>query len=279
MKWKVIVLAVLVVSCDKAQSLPTAPSSVTPSSPPVLTTFNLTGTVQDTVLRPIKDARVEIVDGPLVGQSTATDGTGAFAFVDLTPAAAIVTLRVTKQGYLPATTMGRNNAKAYAALIADALIDLSGEYQITFTAANSCGEIPGPLRRRSYAATIERSSIYGPGLVISLNAASLFPHYDSFSGTVAADAIRLFVFSRFAADIWLEDLPIIDRVDSSFVSFMGTALGPSTPGAATASLPFDGTIAYCPSAADPLRGDFPLQCAVPLIECRSNQHQVTLTRR
>ena len=66
--------AIAATSCEQS---PAAPTSPTPGSP---TTFNLTGLVRDTVLRPVMNAKVEIVSGPLASQFTATDANGQFVF-------------------------------------------------------------------------------------------------------------------------------------------------------------------------------------------------------
>jgi hypothetical protein len=52
--------------------------------------------VQDSVSRPIVDARVTIVDGPLVGLTTTTSDDGRFTFASFTTPAELTALRVEK---------------------------------------------------------------------------------------------------------------------------------------------------------------------------------------
>jgi hypothetical protein len=265
-------------SCEQS---PAAPTSPTPGSP---TTFNLTGLVRDTVLRPVMNAKVEIVSGPLASQFTATDANGQFVFAGLTPATPTVDIIVTKEGYSPVTMTARNNVNTIITLAASTLIQLEGEYQVTFAAANSCGDIPPPLRRRTYSATIGRpTNVTHPSataVVVTLGGADFYFGYGAFSGLVADDAVRLAVFSWDAFNGWLEDHPIFERLTTTtYLAFMGTATASGAqPGAPIAAV-LDGTISYCASATAPSIAGFPPTCSVPVIDCRSDRHQLSLSRR
>jgi hypothetical protein len=86
---------VLTVGCG-GSSAPTGPSAAGSSSPAEL--FNLTGLVRDPLQRPIRDARVEVVDGPSAGRFTMTGAQGRFALDGVSPATDGVTLSVSKTG-------------------------------------------------------------------------------------------------------------------------------------------------------------------------------------
>jgi len=151
-----------------------------------------------------------------------------------------------------------------------------------FTAAKSCsGSLPPIALRRTYVATFQPESANKTYFMMPLSGADLFPSYDKMSATVSNDGVRFYVQSWDASNWWLEDDPIIDRLDSStFVSFDGSATIFGLTSTASLTATFDGTIAFCAAAQDPSNKDFPLRCgATDLVECKSSQHQMTLTRR
>ena len=273
----VVICAVVSESCSGANGTPTSPTAGS-------TSFYLTGSVRDSVLRPVIGARVEIATDPLAGRFTNTDANGQFSFSELTPATDIVNLIVTKAGYSPVTAPARNNRSTLVTLTASTLIQLEGEYQVTFTAANTCSAIPSELRRRTYPARIARpTNVTNPSsasVVIELGGADFYFGYGSFSGLVADDAVRLSVYSWDAFYKWLEDHPVIEQYDSTtYLSFIGTAIATGARPDAPIAAVLDGTVSYCPSAKEPTRADFPPTCSVPVIDCRSNEHQVSLRRR
>jgi len=80
---------------------------------------------------------------------------------------------------------------------------------------------------------------------------------------------------------WLDDEPIIDRLGSNtYVSLDGRGTSSIPTSAASIAATFDGTIAYCAAAQDPAFPDWPLTCATgALVECKSSQHDMLLTRK
>jgi hypothetical protein len=267
-------LAMTAVGCTKSTA-PTAATTVpTPASP----IFNLHGTVRDSISRPVSDARVELADGPQAGQFATTDMGGQFAFAPFTASAAMVTLRVTRDGYAPATyTVTRQGDSQSAVIFLTSLtrVNPTGEYQFTLTAAAACEALPPAVRTRKYTAVIT-----GPtdSLVI-LSGADLVPNYDTILATPADNAVRFYLYSAYAAAWWLEDDPIVERLDAtSYVAFSATAtVMPWNPDQSMAAV--DGTIAYCAAAKEASAPQFPPTCLVPPVECKSSSHRLSLARR
>jgi hypothetical protein len=240
--------------------------------------FNLHGTVRDSISRPVSDARVELADGPQAGQFATTDMGGQFAFALFTASAAMVTLRVTRDGYAPATyTVTRQGDSQIADIFLTALthVNLTGEYQFTLTAAAACEALPPAVRTRKYTAVIT-----GPtGSVVTLSGADLVPNYDTLGATPADNAVRFYLYSAYAAATFLEDDPIVERLDAtSYVAFSATAtVMPWNPDQSMAAV--DGTIAYCAAAKEASAPIYPPTCLVPPVECKSSSHRLSLARR
>ena len=107
---------------------------------------------------------------------------------------------------------GRNPVPTFA--------DPIGKYEVTFTASPSCEQIPPPLHRRTYYGTIT-----GGGVIfeIRLTNPSFYDHYETFWLTTSRGSAKVWLESQYAANQWLEDLPIIERLDSGgYVAVQGT---------------------------------------------------------
>ena len=272
----VVVCALVVAGCSDTSTSPTPPPGGAPFTAG-LNTFDLTGSVRDSALRPVDGASVEISEGPLAGRMTWTDQSGRFAFTALTPRLDAVVLRISKHGYSPARVALRNHLDNVITLTSLELPNLQGDYRLTFMTANSCSQLPPALRARTYRATV-RPADSRTGIIVALAGADVVPGYATFFGNVAHDAARLSIFSWDAFNWWLEDLPIIERLDgSTYVSFMGIASVPvGRPGTPIAGA-FDGAVSYCSSARAPASPSFPPACAVAVHECRSTAHHISLT--
>ncbi len=80
-----LALAVLTDACGDHRSATTSPSS-TPTPTPAATTLSLNGTVTDSATASsISGATVRIADGPNVGKSATTDGSGNYTLTGLPP--------------------------------------------------------------------------------------------------------------------------------------------------------------------------------------------------
>jgi hypothetical protein len=91
-----LVFALFTGACGEHESATTAPS---PAPTPTAITFSLSGTVTDSATaNGIAGATVRIADGPNVGKSATTDGSGTFRLAGLQPSAFTVNVSVTSYG-------------------------------------------------------------------------------------------------------------------------------------------------------------------------------------
>ena len=257
-------------------SAPTAPSLA-----PLTAQFplHLSGRVTDNISRPLAGALVTIAQP--AGVMTTTDADGSFTLSDPTPVVS-VTLQIVKNGYTPvhATIPNKNDTVRLFMTPVD-LLTLDGAYTVTFTAAGSCTDLPPVARTRTYLARFQPSPDNKTFVVAPLSGADLFPFYNKISATVSNDAAVFYVDSWDADNSWGDDDPIIDRLDSnSYVSFDGQGTSSILTSTASIAATFNGTIAYCSISQDPAHPDWPLTCAAgALVECKSSQHQMMLTRK
>jgi hypothetical protein len=236
--------------------------------------------VQDTVGRALPDVQVAILEGPFTGRTTSTDQEGRFAFGVTVSADERVALSLSKDGYSTSTPRVRGNTELRVTLTALNLLNLEGRYALSFTVAPACATIPSELRSRTYEAAINPLPSPPQGHFTSeLGGGAFYEAYDTFWAAAGHDAARFSVYSRDALNWWLEDQPIIERLGpSSYLAFMGSAVVPIASSNGPMSGSFNGSVTFCPAAIDPSRPDFPPTCAAP-VECQSDQHRLTLTRR
>ncbi|HEY7059294.1 MAG TPA: carboxypeptidase-like regulatory domain-containing protein [Vicinamibacterales bacterium] len=276
MRYAVVALAIFAVGCDHS-----ATPSRLPTSPSVAhaTTFNLTGSVHDTLLRAVSGAQVEIVTAPLEAHSTTTDASGFFTFHDLTPVTDVVTLRVTKAGFVPATVVAGNNYKVVVALTEIAVSARQGEYRLTLTAADECGALPPAVRARTYKAALEIIHSPSPNATIALSGADFYSGYETFWGQIGVDSAQFHLSSWYAFSQWLEDHPIFERLDSTtYVSFSGVANAMLAASDTSITTALSGTVSYCAAARDSTTPNFPPSCDAVTVECTSGQHRLSLSR-
>ena len=273
-------VVVLGTACRHHPPSPTAPSSST--------TFNLAGVVVDTVLRPVRDANVEIVEDGRTRQSTATDENGRFTFPPFTAAATLVTLRITKAEYALVGKQVGNKSDLWITLTPLTSVDARGQFQITFIADDVCwswnepggGEvwIPRSLQTRTYTVTTTPST--SRSFAIAIGGGEFTPGHDSFWGTVANDAALFYVYSLDAITRWQDNLPIIERLDATrYLSWMGTTKPAEVKADGSMEAALEGTIAYCALAKEPTPPGHSPSCAVQLSECKSSRHRVVLSRK
>jgi hypothetical protein len=270
------VAVVLTVGCG-GSSAPTSPSS-TASQPSAL---SVSGIVRDVLQRPIRDARVEVAEGPSTGLVSTTDALGQFSLTVTAPSDRI-SLVVSKDGYATATVRVRPG-QTIIYLIDPTFASLEGRQTIVFTADASCTQLPASLRGRSYTAVVTPSAgapMASPSTFVSaLSGADFYAGYDKMSITGVRDAVRFNVFSWDAFNAWLEDDPIIERVTpTSHFSVLGTATAPVATGQSTITAALDGTFSFCAESKPGAQPQWPPTCAVPPVECKSTQHQITMIR-
>lgn len=277
-----VLVAIVATAChgESPSASPTSPSLASSQPRPI----TVTGVVRDALQRPIRDARVEVAEGPSSGLATVTDTQGQFSIV-ATTASDRVALIVSHDGYETATV--RLPAGESPVYLKDAAaLNFEGRATIVVTAEASCSQLPASLRTRSYTAVLTPSSSTGAVManpmvfVGELNGADFYQGYGKMSLMAAHDAVRFIVSSWDAFNWWLEDDPIIERLTpTSHFSVSGTATTAVSNGQSTITATLDGTLSYC---AESKPGSQPLwapTCAVPEVECTSAQHQLTMTRR
>jgi hypothetical protein len=231
--------------------------------------------VQDTAVRPVADARIEVVEGARAGVSTTTDASGRYTLPGVFVGA--LALRASKDGYVTVTKPYETARQGQQALsfvmdLAVPSVNIGGEYSATFTADNSCTELPDSLRRRTYTATIES----GPGYAskhhyrATLGGATFYPSplNNTFFIGVAGDFAHV--------EIDFDGIGIAEELTpSTYVSIVG--LGHTTIGGPQISVSLDGWFEYCTAAAATGRGFY--SCADVPVTCRSTNHRLTLVRR
>jgi hypothetical protein len=272
---RTLIVGVVVLSgaCrHESVTAPTVPVSLpAPVAPAPLPAFGLVGDVHDTAGRLLAQARVEVLDGPQKGAVAVTNDAGAYVFEAIFTSR--FTLRASKEGYRDQSLVisSAQSGRFFALESVNGSPDLRGSYEITFTADAACRDLPSPARTRTYSALFESagSSRY----VVTLRGADFARgSSSSYSGW---NVLYVGVFEDFAS-IWFSDPPVWEHLTpDSDLLIVGEARG--TIRAGTSQWAFAGNIAYCAAAE---RGEESyLECKVPEIICRSQDHRFTLARQ
>ncbi|HEY7189918.1 MAG TPA: carboxypeptidase-like regulatory domain-containing protein [Vicinamibacterales bacterium] len=272
-----LALGLLATGCQGG-STPASPSSTSAAS-----AVSIAGVVRDLLQRPIRDARVEVVEGPSSGIVATTDAQGQFV-LNATASNDRVAVIVSKDGFESASL--RLRAGQTALYLRDlAVPDLDGRHTIVFIADASCTQLPVSLKGRSYTAAVTQSastsaSLAAPSIFVgALSGADFYQGFEKLSITAVRDAVRFSVFSWDAFNWWLEDDPIIERVTpTSHFSVSGTATAAVATAQSTITAALDGTFSFCAESKPGAQPQWPPTCAVPPIECKSANHRVTMTR-
>jgi hypothetical protein len=276
----IIAICWMCAGCDKSSLAPTSPSSSTGGANTAsAVTFTIGGLVADTAQRPLPAVTVAMTDGPSAGQTAMTGDDGRFAFAPFSAqAGTLITLELSRDGYSPTSIRVGNGVGRYLRLHPVSVAHLEGAFRMTLIADAGCTDLPAALRTRSYEATVEQSDT---SVTIGLAGGEFAAHYDTFLGSLGNNDARFFVASKYASDAWLEDDPIIERLDrATYLAVDGTAtadITSSNPSSISAIL--NGSISYCAAAQNPVRPDLPPTCSAPLVQCQSAAHQLQLTRR
>jgi len=244
------------------------------------------GFVQDTALRRLSGARVEVVDGPQARTSTTTNASGDFLLTGTFDDS--VTFRASKDGYIPATGTLRcaplcdpgYRGISFALAVFAPPAPVAGDYTLTFTANTVCTTLPQAVRTRSYAATITPSSTTAfPAntlFAVKLSGARFFAGYDALTLGVAGNDLT-FVFTEGG-----HGPTVVEEVGpNTYLAFEGSgSTSVATSGVATISMFFSGAIDHCqlPSAMGSSY-DCPPNRAVALAQCNTGGHRLMLTRR
>lgn len=240
--------------------------------------YSVTGQVGDPVGRPVAGARVEIIEGPSVGAVATTTADGRFVIPVPPYESPWVRINVSREGYLPATARWRLPDSGALILTPDRLLDMAGSYALTFTADAACTQLPAAYRSRTFNATIAGDARLATRFIGQFTDSGMMPFYNRFSGNVAGDSVRVFVYSEDAQQAWLEDEPIVELIDGTTLAFMGTARSSGLADSNSITADFDGTISYCAAPVAPAKPDFPPTCSAE-VKCGSHHHLLTMTRR
>jgi hypothetical protein len=155
-------------------------------------------------------------------------------------------------------------------------LDLTGLYDMTITAADTCGALPAEARLRSYRAPMTKvPNTSPPRFTIELGGANFFQGFSTIHVWLSGNFVRVFIgrpIDLFEETAIAEELRPDDFVLLQARS-LETAVRPSDT-VITANL--IGSIEYCPGAVN--AGPY-LVCSVTPTRCQSGLHQLTLTRR
>lgn len=270
---------------------PLAPSGPVVSLPPPPQEL-VRGSITDTASRQVAGVRVEVLDGPQAGSSAVTDAAGAFVFAGAFDDA--VRFRASKEGYVDAVQTSRPPACPTCARWihfdlespSAPSFDLSGQYDLTFTAAESCAAIPAELRSRTYVASVTRDASSRWRYVVSVTGASIV-HGHSWEGIGLGTTEN---HATVSLGNYHGDPGLLEQVDGdSYLSFDGEAsmvTGSTWPPSLSGAL--DGFIDYCvlpPGSGSPVStgrfvcGAGPSSVSGTRSSCFAVNHRLTLTRR
>ena len=262
----VISFAVLFVGA--AACSPTAPSptpgSVSPPSQQTAVTF-LQGTVRDTLGRPLSGVKIEVLDGPAAGRSTATNDLGLFGLTGTF--LGNETLRATKEEYVSAT-------RAYVIGVAFVLetltprVDIAGSYTLTITADSACTSLPEPVRSRTFGATF-----WGAGNILlgSVSDATFLRGHTEFDAFIAGNEVV------FTTNVHGPGSVVEHIAGDTYLAIQGSAAAVVETPVATITGSFEGTIEYCVSANMGARYD--CSASQARVQCASRHHQLVLTKK
>jgi hypothetical protein len=255
----------------------TPPSSPVPSNP---NSISVGGYIYDVAWRPLTGARIEVLDGPQAGASAISDSRGNFylngEFNETTR------FRASLPGHRDQTTILQPRCPACQpnwwlsfTLETDAPhADLSGQYQLTFVAAEHCTGLPSELRQRTYSASVSPGSGAGR-FVVSLQGGTFIFRYDRFDVGLAGDT-----FVAVLGDF--HGTPgIAERVSGDgYLGFEGQATAQVSATAVTEiNAQFEGVISYCEVAGPvPERFTCPANGPGERVQCTSDRHQMILQR-
>jgi Carboxypeptidase regulatory-like domain len=275
-----VLVAVVVAGCDGESARPTSPSATSTQQ----SRITVAGVVRDLLQRPIRDARIEVAEGPSSGLAAISDALGQFS-IDAIASGDRVALIASKDGYETATVRPRVGQTVI--ILRDAtVVNIEGGATIMLTADASCTQLPASLRTRSYAAVVTRSTTTGAVMaspstfVGDLNGADFYQGYNKIWLMTTHDAVRFHIFSWDAFNWWLEDEHIVERVTpTSHLSVAGTATAAVSNSQSTITTELDGTLSFCAESKPGAQLQWPPTCAVPAVGCRSTHHLLTMIRR
>jgi hypothetical protein len=221
---------------------------------------------------------VQVV-APSRGPVAVTDGNGHFVLP--WPFAGTVTVRVSKEGFhARERSVPEPGAPRYPVHLGfeleaiDAPVIVAGIYEMTFTAANECTQLPTVARRRVY-----RAQVYPNGRGrFSAMVFNIEPIFNTvFHSEVRGEPPQTLRVHVVTDDYANPAIGIVERIEPGmFLEVTGSAELPL--GAQSASAAFDGTFALCPAEAA-VSYETPYRCPIQPTTCRSSNHRLAWTRQ
>ena len=245
--------------------------------------------VTDEVRRPLSDATIRVLDGPMAGTPTATtDASGRFEFSSTT--SGTVTLQVNRAGFKSAIHSTRWQPPSSGAIEVIRLESQElpafqlepGDYTVTISmdlaAARDleslppCAGFPSEMMSRTYEATIAKSSHSAFDKVVSLEGPTVFSNFE-FGFWTGTQFVGFEIESPFT-----EELPGFRYLNIFGYAPTGEPVTVSGP---AVSIPFHALFQYCELNAPARRGWENCQHAatVRFHACVSDSARMVFTRR
>jgi hypothetical protein len=241
----------------------------------------VSGHVSDSAFRPLRGARVEVLDGPQAGAATHTDANGQFAMTGMFDANTRFSAELV--GYVGSTQTWTDCATCHGPYLLFRLglptppVAVAGDYTVTFVADSQCTDIPAELRSRTYTGTMAARPSSGvppdTSFDLTLNEGTLLNGYGSISVGVAGDVITMW----FGGDGPF----VVEQVAlNTYLGFDGAIEAVVTPPLRSITTSFNGYVNYCALNA-PMGQYYDCSAArtVARSECYSSNHQLIVTKR
>lgn len=232
---------------------------------------SVTVLVEDSLPRPVADARVEITSGDDAGHfaTTAADGHVTISGHTLNGG---LSLRISKIGLSSADLwLPSDGGTKRVALIPHVLLDLAGEHRLTLEADPLC-DLPELARTRTYEASFAPAPNTPWYINIQLSGAPFFSNLDHFATYVNSDAARYEIY----LPGFEEEDPMVEQLSpTEYLAFTGEAIAEANQADTVITARFSGSIEYC--AATPTTTKY--MCPVPSVICLSESHKLILTRQ
>ena len=282
----VALLTLAAAGCHGADpTRPTGAASPQPApvpQPPPPQSSALRGNVTDTAFRPLRGARVAVVDGPQAGTSTTTDTNGLFSLSGTFDSSTRFSAEM--EGYIAVTRTWTQCATCSIPWLSFALelptppVAVAGEYTVTFIADNACTGVPAEWRSRTYPATMAPypQSSGRPAdttFELTLNEGTFLSGLNTILVGVAGDAITMW----FGGD---GPYVVEEAAPHTYLAFDGAIEVVATAPVRSITASFNGWFDYC-ALSGPMGQYYncPVGSALARSECQSSNHQLIVTRR
>jgi hypothetical protein len=155
-------------------------------------------------------------------------------------------------------------------------LDLTGLYEVTIAAADTCGSLPAEARLRTYRAPVTKvPDTSPPRFKVELTGGNFFQGFSTVYAWLSGSFVRVNVSKPI--DLFEETAIAEELRPDDFVLLHGLSVETAVrPGSTVIAARLNGSIEYCPGA---VRANPYLVCSVTPIRCQSGSHQLTLRRQ